>query len=203
MQTKKDEIYYTILNTAEREFLESGFQDTKMRTIAGKSDVSLSNIYNYFKNKDMILEECLAPAIKALDETIEDHYNEAYMSASLFTSREYIQKQKDIFVNLIRKHKTKIFILFFRTGGSSLDGFRERFIDDHTRAGKEYLKLFKEKNPSANVDVSDFFIHIMSAWWASIVGELVMHDLDQMELEHFFVDYIEFGTAGWKKVLQM
>ena len=52
MQIPKDNIRNNILKAAENIFLEKGYSKTSMREIAAKSNVVLSNIYNYFKNKD-------------------------------------------------------------------------------------------------------------------------------------------------------
>mgnify|MGYP002470759756 FL=1 len=54
MQIPKDNIRNNILKAAENIFLEKGYSKTSMREIAAKSNVVLSNIYNYFKNKDEI-----------------------------------------------------------------------------------------------------------------------------------------------------
>ena len=52
MQIPKDNIRNNILKAAENIFLEKGYSKTSMREIAAKSNVVLSNIYNYFKNKE-------------------------------------------------------------------------------------------------------------------------------------------------------
>ena len=54
MQIQKDNIRKKILEVARSEFIAKGFKDTSMRTIAKKGEVNLSNIYNYFSNKDEI-----------------------------------------------------------------------------------------------------------------------------------------------------
>jgi hypothetical protein len=61
----------------------------------------------------------------------------------------------------------------------------------------------KIKYPHVNTDVSDFFVHTMCSWWIDILGELVMHDLERKELERFISEYIEYGTAGWKKLMKV
>ena len=50
MQIPKDNIRNNILKAAENIFLEKGYSKTSMREIAAKSNVVLSNIYNYFKS---------------------------------------------------------------------------------------------------------------------------------------------------------
>ena len=201
MQIKKDNILEDVLVAACEEFLEKGYKDTNMRTIAKKSSVGLSNIYNYFKNKNEIFLEVLNPVIRALEQLLVEHNRESNLSMHVFTSQDYLQEHTNMYVNLIQKFKIELKILFFKAHGSSLENFVEEFTDKHTTVGLEYLRLMKERFPQLNIDISEFFIHTMSSWWMSIVGELVMHDLPVNESERFLSEFMEFATAGWKKVM--
>ena len=201
MQIKKDNILENVLAAAREEFLEKGFKDTNMRTIAKKSSVGLSNIYNYFKNKDEIFLEVLQPILLALEKLMDAHNSEEYLSMEVFTSKDYLQEHTNMYVNLIQKFKIELKILLFKSHGSSLENYIEEYTDKHTAVGLEYMRLMKERYPQLNIDISEFFIHTMSSWWLSIVGELVMHDLPVIEMERFLSEFMEFATAGWKKVM--
>ena len=203
MQTKKSDIYNSILKVAWKEFLKKGYKDTSMRTIAEKTGVGLSNIYNYFNNKDLIFQEVLAPVLAAFDKSLDEHNYEANLTIDIFSSQEYIKRQTDSIVDLIYKHKDELKILLFKAHGSSLENYRNDFIDKHTKIGLKYLQLMKERYPHINIDFSDFFVHTMSSWWMSIISELVMHDLKKTELTRFVSEYVEYATAGWKGVMKV
>ena len=67
MQYSKDDIQKEILKAAEKVFLENGFPKASMREIAQEAQVGLSNIYNYFKNKDDIFCTVVRPVISAFE----------------------------------------------------------------------------------------------------------------------------------------
>jgi AcrR family transcriptional regulator len=203
MKLKKDDIYKSVLTIAREEFFEKGYKDTSMRAIAQKAGVGLSNIYNYFTSKDDIFQEVLTPAIAALEKTMEEHHSEANISIDIFESQTYLKEQTQLFVEPILKFKDELRLLLFKSHGSSLEDFKERYIDSRTKAGLEHLTLMKEKYPHINIDISDFFVHTMSSWWINILGELVMHELETKELERFISEYIEFSAAGWKKLMNV
>ena len=73
MQTKKDEIREKILAVAEIEFLKRGFKNASMRTIAAKSHTTLGNLYNYFDNKEAILDEVLGNTPEKVFQILRDH----------------------------------------------------------------------------------------------------------------------------------
>ncbi len=203
MQIRKDDIRKIILRVARDEFLEKGFKDASMRNISKKAEVGLSNIYNYFSNKDEIFQEVLSGLLSAIDSTMKEHNNPDYINLDIFSSDDYMRTQINLFVELVENHKEEFKLLLFKAAGSSLENFREEITNTHTQTGMEYIALMKEKYPEINGDVSPFFIHVMSSWWISIIAELVMHDLSHEELENFIREYMEFGTAGWKKVMRV
>lgn len=57
MQILKTEIHEAIIDAAIQLFYNQGFEDTSMRQIANKLDMSVSNLYKYFKNKEDLFSE--------------------------------------------------------------------------------------------------------------------------------------------------
>ncbi len=203
MQTKKDTIHQNVLAVAREEFFEKGYKDTNMRTIARKAGVGLGNIYNYFKNKDELFNHVLEPAITTLLKLTEDHNSNANLNIAIFESQEYITKKNNEFLKVLLEFREEMRILFFKAHGSSLENFKEQYIEKNTETSLEFLRLLKERNPDINIDISYFFVHAVSSWWVSVMGELVMHDLKRSELECFISEYIEYITAGWKKIMRV
>lgn len=203
MQTKKDNIRKNVLKIAREEFFNKGFKDASMRTIAKKAGVGLSNIYNYFQNKDEIFLEVLSPLMKALEKMMIEHNSSDNLTLDIFYSEEYFVRQTKQFVDLIVTFKDELKLLLFQSYGSSLENFRDKYTDLHTEIGLEYIQKMKEKYPHVNANISDFFIHTMSSWWLSIIGEIVSHNLTTKEIEKFISEYIAFGTAGWKKIMKV
>lgn len=204
MQKQKSNIRQLILKTAHEEFLEHGFKDSSMRRIAKGAGVGLSNIYNYFKNKDEIFCEVLAPVLRAFDKLQEEHNHEDYITREVFTMKKYQESMIADFMELISNHRAELRLLLFQASGSSLEDFRDTFTDKQTSMGLEYMELMKEKYPCVNNDISTFFIHTIGSWWLTILGEIISHDeLTEVEIEKFLSEYIAFCTSGWKTLMNM
>jgi TetR/AcrR family transcriptional regulator, cholesterol catabolism regulator len=202
MQFKKEDIRQTIIDKAREEFLIKGFKDASMRTIAKDAGVGLSNIYNYFKNKDDLFCEVLAPTLTNIREAMTEHNSEKYMSLDIFTSEEYQYQNMNLFVDLLEKSRVGLKLLLFQASGSSLENFREDFTDQYTKTGMLYLMEMKERYPHLNSNISEFFMHTASSWWLSIIGEIVSHNLTNEQTRLFIAEYIEFGVAGWKRIMK-
>ncbi len=59
-QKLKDEVRQAIITAAKEEFLERGYEDASMRSIAQKAGITAGNIYRYFDNKDDLNRQILA-----------------------------------------------------------------------------------------------------------------------------------------------
>lgn len=204
MQTQKQDIRKVILEVARAEFIEYGFKNASMRIIAKKSGVGLSNIYNYFKDKDEIYIEVLSPLLNTFNKILSEHNDNEHLSLEIFSSEEYLQNQVDMFLNLIVSFKKELKLLLFQSYGSSLENFKDEFSDKHTDLGLKYIKKMKEIHPHINSNVSNFFIHTISSWWLSIIGEIATHDdLTNKDIKVFIAEYMDFATAGWKKIMKI
>ena len=201
MQIQKEYTRKRILDVAQSEFLENGFQKTSMRMIAKKCDMNLSNIYNYFRNKDEIFTTILKPLTDKFEQQIIEHNKSENLTIEVFYSDEF-QKNKVIeLINLAVKFKPELDLLFFKSGGSSLVEYKDKLIDRHTEIGIEYIKLMNKKYVEINASVSDFFVHLATAWWLNVLEEIVMHDYKGEDLQQFIEEYVSYSTAGWHKLM--
>lgn len=99
MQMLKVEIKDRILMEAKRIFLKLGYDNTTMREIADKCEISVGNIYRYFKNKDSILDELLGDFSKDLKEFSDSVDISVFKDASHKMCSMYIDGMIDIFKN--------------------------------------------------------------------------------------------------------
>lgn len=202
MQKKKDDTYKSILSVAKEEFIKNGYRNTSMRTISKKSKIGLSNIYNYFRNKNEIYLEVLKPLISFIDTLYDAHNEMENISLDIFYSEEYQKESIKTMVSLVEDYRSELKLLLFHSYGSSLENFRDQYSDKYTEVSMDFLEKIKMVHPHVNTKVSPFFLHTLSSWMFTIIGEIVTHEeLTHQEIEDFMADYIAFGTSGWKTIL--
>ena len=76
MQVKKEELYYSILQAAKDEFIDKGYENSSLRTIAKKAHTTIGNIYHYFVNKEALLAALMDPVTLNLQKLTEIHLAE-------------------------------------------------------------------------------------------------------------------------------
>lgn len=73
MQVPKEEIKNDIITAAEYEFLKHGYRNASLRTIAKKANTTLGNLYNYFPNKEAILDQIVGDTPEVLSKFANSH----------------------------------------------------------------------------------------------------------------------------------
>ena len=69
-QYKKEDIRKKILENAKAEFLELGYKNASVASIARKSQIGVGNVYRYFKNKEAILDAIVTPVVERIKKTL-------------------------------------------------------------------------------------------------------------------------------------
>ncbi len=199
MKVLKESISDAILQSARKEFIRSGFKDASMRTISKNAGVGLSNMYNYFKNKDEIYRAIVKPAKEDLYAFITRQHTEETYDPYRTRAFGHGEEAVEEYITLVDKYRQELRLLLFRSDGSSQGNFREEFTDYLTRIGTGYLEIEARHHPGVK-PISPFFIHAMSSWMVSVVGEIVTHDLGKPTIRDFFREYFRFEFAGWKEL---
>lgn len=203
MQKKKESILLKIKEIARDEFIMHGFKNASIRIIALKSKTTLNNIYTYFNSKDELFGTILKPTLAALDQVLIGHNGEDKLTTEYYNSLELQEKELKEIVQLIEDHRIGLHLLLFKSAGSSYENFRELITQRSIEMGQEYLIKMKIKYPNISIDVSPFFINFMGSIWLNIMTQIITQKLTHEEIQKFIAEYIEFGTAGWQRLMKI
>ena len=124
MRVLKDDRYNSILHYTRREFVRYGFKNASMCTIAKESRVGLSNIYNYFKNKDEIFMAVVNPAKEELFKFITQQHTEKSIDFNKLSTFGHQKEAIDCYINLIGTYKEEYRLLLYHAQGLSFTNFR-------------------------------------------------------------------------------
>ncbi len=156
MQYPKDDIQKEIMKAAEKVFLENGFPKAPCVKLRKKPKVGLSNIYNYFKNKDDIFCTVVRPVISAFDRML--HAIMAVMEQISWRCIQRIPKMCDRRVHDIdTKSIANCWYCYFSMHRVLHWKTSKRTSPNApTSLVKEYFRDMKEKHPQMNINVTDF-----------------------------------------------
>ena len=100
-QKLKEELRTAILEAAREEFLEKGYRNASMRSIAEKAGMTVGNLYRYFPSKEDINHSIVAPTLEKIDRILKElTADNVSMETHVFTLKadisELIQLMKQL-----------------------------------------------------------------------------------------------------------
>lgn len=121
-QILKDDRRALIVNAAINDFYEYGYQKTSMRHIAKNANMTVGNVYRYFKNKDDLINYIIEPVLRKINEVLVRNTNQVFnpkgydFDVNKLTYQEFYQTFDDIAVELCQLYyeSPRVFIIVLK-----------------------------------------------------------------------------------------
>lgn len=193
-----------ILASAKEEFLEKGYSDASLRTIAAKADTTTGSIYSRYKDKEGLFGAIVDPVAEHLIELFletQEHFH------ALEASRQNEMMEECLSVGMLRMvddiydHFEEFQILLDASHGTRYTDFVERLVDIETEYTYKYMEAVQVQNETSQL-VTEDFIHIMTHAMIESVFEIVRHKMGK-EQAYKYVDMLEkYHYGGWNTIFQ-
>ena len=193
-----------ILASAKEEFLEKGYSDASLRTIAAKADTTTGSIYSRYKDKEGLFGAIVDPVAEHLIELFletQEHFH------ALEASRQNEMMEECLSVGMLRMvdhiydHFEEFQILLDASHGARYTDFVERLVDIETEYTYKYMEAVQIQNETSQL-VTEDFIHIMTHAMIESVFEIVRHKMGK-EQAYKYVDMLEkYHYGGWNTIFQ-
>ncbi|WP_223830754.1 TetR/AcrR family transcriptional regulator [Paenibacillus polymyxa] len=130
-----------IESAALKVFFRKGFVDAKMSDIADEIQISVGNIYTYFKNKKELFYSVVPPSLvdylkNVLVESI--HIDNQTFFGETHNEKKSVIVQEQI--NLLTQYSMQIVIIFEKNKGTIYSDAKNELIDLMIETKKPYLK---------------------------------------------------------------
>lgn len=194
-EREKEELQKSILTAAREVFLEKGFDQTSIRSIAQKIEYSPTTIYLYFKDKDAILYalhtegfQLLTSKMEVLN-SVENPFERLKAMGRIYLqfAMEYSDYYDLMFVQNSPMHKLDEDDETWKEGMSAFDGLRwtiQQCIEQN------YL-------PFEDAEVSAYMV------WSAMHGMINLYDRGRCKVvdEHKREHIVELAFAEFLKLL--
>lgn len=183
-----------IIDAAKKEFLEKGFQNASLRTIAKNANVTTGAFYGYFKGKEDLFSTIVLPcsaAVKCRFARSQDSFfvlpkgNSENTIDCIDWMIDYIYDHYDIFK-----------ILICCSDGTAFESFVHDMVEIEVDSTIEYLS--KKGYDINNIDKQ--LCHMIVSGMFGGIFELIEHDMPREKAKPFVEKIREFNHAGWIEI---
>lgn len=119
-QVLKEDVRERIRLAAIEEFKENGYIKASMRSIASKAELSVGNLYRYYKDKHSLFEHIVSPIYENLNKKVGFDFKMLLLDINLL---EYIDLINELFSSQ-RHHREELYILLEKSRGSKYEDFK-------------------------------------------------------------------------------
>lgn len=201
MQVKKEAVRNRIIEVSKKLFLEFGFKKTSIKMIAVDANISVANIYNYFDNKEDLLNEIVKGAIDNYKAFIRMNTTKEVWSDLKQWNAESECVRIVSFFKMMYRQKEEFQILCTKADSSSLAGYYEKMIDTLTEARRKIgLNAIESKMGIIKKRSPQYLTRITVKIYLDLVFEGLKDGLSEQEITDMLretVYFFFFGYSGY------
>lgn len=197
-------VYEKVLECAKLEFLEKGFQDASLRTIAQNAGTSTGSIYTRFGDKNGLFEALVLPAVNGLKEWFcfeQEVFNQLPPDQKKGDTFEYSNDKLQFFVNYIYEHFDEFKLLINCAEGTAFADYMHEIVEIDVAYTLKYLES-AGNDALASGRATPEFLHILSSAFYSGVFEVVLHDMTKEAADSHVNRLRRFFRGGWDTILK-
>lgn len=116
-------------------------------------------------------------------------------------SHESMKNHFEIAIQFIDRHRRDLNLILFRSYGSSIQNFKEQFINRYSEIFIKQLKFLEQAGSQLNTKISRFFLHNLCSLYTNIVVEIVMHDISYKKMREYSKEFLTFAYNGQRALI--
>lgn len=202
MAKRTEGVTERLLECAKIEFLEKGYENASLRSIAEKADSSKGAIYIRHPNKASLFEALVKPAadgILKLTRTLFEDFTRLTGEQQKQELSEYSNKGFTVFVDYIYDHFDSFTLLIKSSSNEVYTNFIHELVDIEVMYTYKYIESIGS-NAVRSGRLTEDFVHLVSQSFFTGVFEVVFHNMSKKDaIEH--VDRLRaFYSKGWEAI---
>lgn len=193
-----------ILACAKEEFLEKGYSEASLRTIAAKADTTTGSIYSRFRDKEGLFSAIVEPAAEGLTRIFlktqeEFHAREAEVQPKVM--KTYVVSGMDEMLDYVYDHFEDFQLLLDASYGTSYQDFVEHLVEIETEYTYKYMEATASLQDGS--EITEEFVHITARAMFDSMFEVVRHRMDRDTARKYLHMLEKYHYGGWGAIIKL
>ena len=187
-----------ILESAKTEFLEKGFMNASLRTIAANAGLTTGAMYRHFKDKDALFCALVDEAIDFTTKTVMMADSSHHLDLDNLVSKEHFDKEKEStndLLNYMFDNFDTFTLLLTKASGSTHEHFQEEICDLYTKNCQDTFNwMYQNKIAAKRIDAMT--IHFIASTFINAFVEIITHKMTKQAAFQYIENIGEFTRYG-------
>ena len=200
---KDIDIELKILEVAKQEFMEKGYTNASMRSIAEKSGCTTGMLYSRFADKNKIFTSLVKEGADKLlyyFNYYHDGFSNATPKEQIESLHNFSEQGMEKIIDIIYDYFDSFKLIICCGFGSSYENFVDILVDMEVESTVKFVEVLKKQGhdlPHIRADLC----HILANSLFNGVFEVVAHDFDKESAKEYVNSLQDFFAAGWDRLL--
>ena len=203
MKFKDEEAVGQILECAKEEFMQKGFADASMRTIAEKAGFTTGMLYSRFADKNELFSALVkegADKLYSYFSDVQEEFAEFPAEQQKGEMHSYTSGKMRVMMDIIYDYFDSFKLIVLKSAGSSYEHYIDRMIDYETESTERFMRVLRESGAPVRTVRRDIN-HMLASALFNGVFEVVAHDFPKEDAMEYVDAVCEFFYAGWDKLM--
>jgi AcrR family transcriptional regulator len=187
-----------ILSSAKTEFLEKGFMNASLRTIAANAGLTTGAMYRHFKDKDALFCALVDEAIDVTNKAVMLADAVHHVDLDNAVSKEHFEQEKKTTNDLLDymfEHFDIFTLLLTKAAGSTHEHFQEEICELYTTNCEQTFNMMYEKNLSTK-KIDKMTVHFIASTIINAFVEIITHKMTKEAAVQYIENIEEFTRYG-------
>ena len=187
-----------ILDSAKAEFLDKGFMNASLRTIASNAGLTTGAMYRHFKDKDALFCALVDDAIDVATKAVMMGDVSHHMNLGSLASKEHFEdenRQTNELLNYIFDNFDAFTLLLTKAAGSTHEHFQEKICDLYTK-NCEQLFNWMYKNKISTKKIDKMTAHFIASTVINAFMEIIIHKVQKKAAFQYIENIGAFTRYG-------
>lgn len=193
-----------ILACAKKEFLEKGYSEASLRTIAAKAETTTGSIYSRFRDKEGLFGAIVEPAADGLIQIflkIQEEFHAVKAEDQPRLMEKYVSSGMDEMLDYVYERFEEFQLLLDASYGTRYQDFVEQLVDIETEYTYKYMEATKFLQDGS--EITEEFVHITARAMFDSMFEVVRHRMDRETARKYIHMLEQYHYGGWGALIKL
>ena len=195
-------VYEAVLECAKKEFLEKGYKDASLRTIAQEAGTSTSSIYTRFGDKEGLFRAIVEPAAEEMRRMfleIQENFHQLDDNIQQSEMGQYTSLHQMELLDYIYDHFDEFRLLLDGAEGTQFACFLDELVEIEVDYTYKYMEVIGCESVKSGL-VTEDFIHIIVTAYFNGMFEVVRHNMGKADAVKYVKLLNRYHMQGFSTV---
>lgn len=202
MPKDKAATHARVMVAVREEFLEKGFENASVRSIAARAGMSSAGLYRHYKDKEDMFDTAVRPLLEQIDQWMDDHRKNKYGLVEQKADKDTLFGQSfiDFIKEVVYPNKEEFQMLLCCAQGTRYENFIHDFVAGQQGELAAAIHYLKEQGYPVEEPLEEE-LHMLLSAYVSAIFEPIVHNYSKEKTLHCLETIHKFFMPGWMQIM--